>query len=203
MDIQEVKKIIESRRKDIISKKAVRDLYIKEKHEIKENIETLNETIDNYSKSLEILNLASSEAKVAIVEFLQSIATDALRFVFNMPYSFKIVINEEGRASCDFYLVETVNGVESLQSPDEACGGGILDVIGSVLKVSYACLYKNPKINGPIILDEPSKMLSEEASAKYSEFLKKICSRYNKQVLMITHNNSISAIADRQINIRK
>lgn len=199
----EIKKIINDRKTKIIQMKTARDMFTSKYNELEESINVIRDNIDDYSKSIELLDLASSEAKVSVIEFLESIVSDALNFVFNMPYSFRILIKEEGRPSCDFFLVETVDGVESLQSPEESCGGGILDVIATVLKVSYACLYKNPGIKGPIILDEPSKMLSEEASAKYAEFLKKLCQKYNKQVLMITHNNTILNIADKQITIRK
>jgi ABC-type lipoprotein export system ATPase subunit len=58
-------------------------------------------------------------------------------------------------------------------------------------------LFNDPKIQcGTVFLDEPGKMIDEQRSIKFAEYIKELGKNYNKQTIMITHNTSLKDIAD-------
>ena len=106
-------------------------------------------------------------------------------------------MTERSKASYEFYIKTTVNGQESLQSPKDANGGGFIDIISVAAKYAYLELFNDPKIKcGTIFLDEPGKMVDEQSSIKFAEYIKELGKDYNKQTIMITHNTSLKDIAD-------
>jgi AAA15 family ATPase/GTPase len=106
-------------------------------------------------------------------------------------------MNERSKASYEFFIKSTVNGQESLQSPKDANGGGFVDIISVAAKYAYLELFNDPKIQcGTVFLDEPGKMIDEQRSIKFAEYIKELGRNYNKQTIMITHNTSLKDIAD-------
>jgi AAA15 family ATPase/GTPase len=104
---------------------------------------------------------------------------------------------DRSKASYEFFIKTTINGEESLQSPKDANGGGFVDIISVAAKYAYLELFNDPKIQcGTVFLDEPGKMIDEQRSIKFAEYIKELGKNYNKQTIMITHNTSLKDIAD-------
>jgi len=53
------------------------------------------------------------------------------------------------------------------------------------------------KVEGPLILDEPFKHISEHYIDRVAEFLKQVSSAFGRQIIMITHNRHLIEVADR------
>lgn len=162
----------------------------------------LDNDIEKCDKAILLLTNVSLEAKESVVVFLEEVVTDALHFVGKGEYTFKIKIDDKGKTTkCDFFLVKEVNGELSYQDPKDANGGGLVDLVSSTLRYAYLNIYKNPKLAGPIILDEPGKMVSEGMSLKFGEFIKKIGEEFNRQTIMVTHKDNITYSADNSYHI--
>jgi DNA repair exonuclease SbcCD ATPase subunit len=160
----------------------------------------LDKEIEECDKAVIMLTNISLEAKRSITMFLEDLVTDALQYISQGQYTFKIDIDEK---KCEFYIVETVDGVESKQRPQDSCGGGFIDIISTTLRYAYLNLYNNPELMGPIILDEPGKMVSADMSIRFGEFIKKLGEEFERQTIMITHNDNLTNIADNCIEIIK
>lgn len=166
-------------------------------------IDRLNSEIEICDKAAMLLTTVSVDAKRAITKFLEDIVSDALKFISEKDYTFEIEIDDTGKSiRCEFYVVETINGKTSRQKPQDSCGGGFVDIISTTLRYAYLNLY-SPKLNGPIILDEPSKMVSQEMSIKFAEFIKRLGEDFGKQTILVTHNQSLTNAADNTIIITK
>lgn len=166
--------------------------------EYKEKIFLLNQKIENADKASLLLTNVSLDAKKSVTSFLEDLVTDAISYISDGQYKFKIDIDDSGKTTkCEFYIVETVDGEESRQKPQDACGGGFIDIISTTLRYAYLNIYSNPKLMGPVILDEPGKMVSAEMSIKFGEFIKKLGQEFNRQTIMITHNDNLTNIADK------
>jgi ABC-type lipoprotein export system ATPase subunit len=84
-----------------------------------------------------------------------------------------------------------------LQNPKDANGGGFVDIISVAAKYAYLELFNDPKIQcATVFLDEPGKMIDEQRSIKFAEYIKELGSNYHKQTIMITHNTSLKDVAD-------
>jgi DNA repair exonuclease SbcCD ATPase subunit len=55
----------------------------------------------------------------------------------------------------------------------------------------------NLDISGTIILDEPTKHVSEEYTNRVAEFLHQTTKMLGRQIIMVTHNRSLSEISDK------
>lgn len=148
----------------------------------------------------EVADTARESAKL----FLENIVTSALQYVSGSGYEFKIEFDVKNkRPHADMYVVEHINGETSMQKPEDACGGGFVDIITTALRLGYLEILNNPVIRGPVILDEPGKMISEQASVRYGDFVRDMISSYNRQCIMITHNNALMSVADNAILVEK
>lgn len=168
--------------------------------EIDDNLQSKTEEAEQYKKIIMILTECSSLAREKARLHFEKIITEALQYVTQSEdYQFVIQEKEEGsKAAYDFYIKTTVNGEESLQNPKDANGGGFIDIISVAAKYAYLQLFNNPVIkNSSVILDEPGKMIDEQRSISFAEYIKELGNAYDKQTIMITHNNSLSSVADK------
>ena len=182
-----------------ISKKAINDRITEEVNDYIQKIDQLTDENDILNKVILVLTESSNLARNKAKDHFEKIITEALQYITqSTDYEFVIQeITERSKASYEFYIKTTVNGQESLQSPKDANGGGFVDIISVAAKYAYLELFNDPKIQcGTVFLDEPGKMIDEQRSIKFAEYIKELGSNYDKQTIMITHNTNLKDIAD-------
>ena len=81
-------------------------------------------------------------------------------------------------------------------------GGGVVDIVSTALRLIALQTYE-PVIDGPIILDEPTKMVSSEYIPTLAEFLKSAGNDFGRQIILITHNEYLASIADEIVSFSK
>ena len=137
-------------------------------------IESLDEIIQQNETALEIenktkllLQKVSIEARDRAKDVMEKAVTHALQYIFGSDFSFEIKLKEtKNRVEAEFYVLNNIGGQVIRSSPEEACGGGVVDIISIALRMALLHLYQNPKINGPVILDEPGKHVSADYTIK-------------------------------------
>ena len=154
--------------------------------------------MDTYQKVIILLQKTSDYARSQMKQTIEYIVTNALQVVFNQELRFEVELGTRaGAPTAEFYVVDNL-GLR--YKPMDARGGGLVDVISTALRLSILELYQ-PKIQGPVILDEPGKMISAEYASNFAYFLKEYCQRIGRQVIMITHNSALAEIADKSIQV--
>lgn len=180
------------------------------KEELEQNIDKTNaqiQTLESISGqsilALELLSQVSKVAREKAKTHLESIVTEALVYILGNDYKFVIDLGESGgKPTCEFYVETTVNGEVSRQKPEQACGGGVVDIISTALRYAYLEIFNDPTIkNKVVILDEPGKMVSEQASEKFADFIRYLGQTFNKQTIMITHNDTLMTVADKTFHV--
>lgn len=157
--------------------------------------------IELYQKVQHLLNVVSTEAREKAKGLLEQTVTAAINFVSPEAVSFEIEMTTlRGKPACEFYVVSSVNGEVSRQRPEDSCGGGFVDIISTALRYAYVNIFSDPYIGNAIILDEPGKMVSEMAAVKFAEFTKSLGQSFDRQTIMVTHNDNLIGIAD-NVNI--
>ena len=203
MEVTGLWKIIQDRSKELqsgyISKKAIKDRIEDEVIDYTNKINQLMGENDILSKVILVLTESSNIARNNAKNHFEKIITEALQYI-TQSTDYEFVIQEKvdrSKASYEFFIKTTINGEESLQSPKDANGGGFVDIISVAAKYAYLELFNDPKIQcGTVFLDEPGKMIDEQRSIKFAEYIKELGKNYNKQTIMITHNTSLKDIAD-------
>lgn len=167
------------------------------------SLETMNQ---NLEKVIVILTQAATTSRDNARAHFEKIITDALQFV-SQSKDYEFVIKEltgRAKASYEFYIKSTVNGIECIQKPEDANGGGFVDIISVAAKYAYLEIFNDPKImSGTLLYDEPGKMISEQMSIKFAEYIKFLGNHYGRQTIMVTHNDNLSNVADKTFVVRK
>jgi DNA repair ATPase RecN len=188
--------IVQTKRNEIL--KEISNLQTKTK-----NIEDLNMTLE---KVIHIFTQTATVSRDNARKHFEKIITDALQFV-SQSKDYEFVIQEltgRAKASYEFYIKSTVNGVECIQKPEDANGGGFVDIISLAAKYAYLEIFNDPKImNDTLLYDEPGKMISEQMSIKFAEYIKFLGTHYDRQTIMVTHNDNLSNVADKTFIVTK
>lgn len=149
-----------------------------------------------------LLQKAGTEARESARVRLETTVTDALRYVFGPDFRFVIELNETARRTEAEFYVESMSGGELIKTkPEDARGGGIIDLISIALRVSLIQIHSNPSIKGPILLDEPGKHVSADYTMKLSTFLKQMSAAFGRQIIVSTHQADLANIADDTLTV--
>lgn len=174
-----------------------RDRLIKDLEQLQVQVTEQEKLSLSLTMTTQLLDAVSSEARDKAKNQLESVVTSALQYVFGGDHEFKIDMLNRGKPSCEFYVISKINGIESKQKPQDACGGGFVDIISVALRYVYINAFHDPSIKNAVLLDEPGKMVSELASIRFGEFIKFLGKSFDRQTIMVTHNDSLVGIADK------
>lgn len=172
------------------------------KEKVLELIETNKNTILKTNHNIELLEevnillqRTSEYGRKQAKKQIEIIVTNCLQYVFDSNIEFVIEIEElYGKPNAEFYVITKDKDEIIKTKPELSRGGGVVDIISLALRTSFLQIHK-PLIEGPLILDEPAKHVSEEYIFNVADFLKRISEMFNRQVIMVTHNNHLSSIS--------
>jgi DNA repair exonuclease SbcCD ATPase subunit len=181
---------------DYTARKSIKDSLEEEKANKIRQLESLKEEIDLLEKVRILLQKTSDYAREQAKQQIEMLVTRCLQFIFGEDIEFKIELSEvRGRPEAEFYVVSSYGDTRVITKPQDARGGGIVDVISLALRIAIIQC-SNTYVDGPIILDEPAKHVSSEYIANVAYFLKQISKVFKRQIIMVTHNQFLSEIAD-------
>lgn len=158
---------------------------------------TLQEKIqerDTLDKVKKIYSKAAVIGRESMRQTLERLVTDGLRVVHQ--HALQFIIKDalgHGKAGSVFKLQKDgkVSGLLCF-------GGGIRNIISTILRFIFA-EYHTPRLALPLILDEVGNNLSKEYQAKFGELLSTLSRKFNRQVILITHQQAVIKYADKII----
>jgi DNA repair ATPase RecN len=167
---------------------------------VKEDLEVLNQVQILFTR-------VSEEARKQLTTHIEQVVTAALQSSMDNNMSFMVIAGERQTVSGAvpsvlFRTATMLDGRDNIEDPLEDQGGGSIDTICTALRTALLELYE-PEIEGPLELDEVGKHISAEKANSLGFFLKEYAAQTGRQVLMITHNPTIMAAADKVIKVRK
>lgn len=159
-------------------------------------LENIVKEVDLLSKVSALLHKTSEYAREQAKVQVETLVTKCLQYVFETDIEFVIEIDEQrGKSSAEFYVVNTMEDIILKTRPELSRGGGVVDIVSLALRIAFLQTHK-PKIQGPLILDEPAKHVSDEYIYNVSEFLKQTSELFDRQMIMVTHNNHLASISN-------
>lgn len=195
MKYQELEEEWSKKSKSLAVRVSKQETLTARKEDIEKKIEELNlPTLEN---CFNILNSLSDKQRNEAKGILENLGTEALKYSYDPNYHMEIEIPEKNgnsRRQAFVYIVDEKTGMKT--DPLEDNGGGIVDLISIAMRIIVLVTYNSPSIDGPIILDEPFKMLSAEYVPYAIKFLKKIITEFGRQIIMVTHNRYIAESSD-------
>ena len=181
----------EGKRDKLIEKYEENNIKLKE---IIQDLELLEKVTILFQKTSEY---ARQQAKRQI----ETLVTKCLQYVFESNIELLIELDElRNKANAEFYVITESDGMIIKTKPELSRGGGVVDVVSLALRIAFLQIHK-PQIEGPLILDEPAKHVSEEYIFNVGEFLKQTPEMFGRQIIMVTHNNYLAAIANKAYRV--
>ncbi|WP_066640226.1 ATPase [Desulfolucanica intricata] len=176
-------------------KKTRRDVLLETKENLIERKKLVQEQIELLQQVKILLQESAAYAREQARQQIESMVTHALQYTFGPDLEFKVeLVERRGQPEADFYVVSNYSGFEIKTEPQDARGGGVVDVISLALRISLLHASR-PEIPGPLLMDEPGKHLSEQFAPNLARFLK-VISDTGRQVIMVTHNEQLTEAAD-------
>ena len=174
-----------------------------EKKSIEAHIESIkDENHEEYAKQekletlLTLFNQTAQYARQDTKEQIEKLVSECLRMIFETDIGFQIELHEtRGKASAEPYVTEENDGVVELYRPEQSRGGGVVDSVSLALRIAFL-LKLGDLADGPLMLDEPAKHLSDDFIMQIAEFLKQISKMTGRQILFVTHNVHLSEAGD-------
>jgi len=178
-------------------RKGQKEQIEKELLEKEEKLKELTAERDKLEKTRYLLLVAGQYAREQAKKYLEDIATSTLQYVFGPEISLEIELSERaGANTAEFFVVSDYGSLKVKNRPEDARGGGVVDILSLALRI-FLLNAVEPKIKGPLLLDEPGKHVSEEFVGSLALFLKETSRHFNRQVIMVTHNQNLAGIADK------
>jgi len=177
--------------------KGQRDLLEQQLADTEAQLAQARQDIVTWEQVQLLLGKVSEFARQQILQRIEATVTAALLAVFGEGYEFRIAMRTIGnQAAAEWQVVSQYGDTEVAASPEDARGGGITDVVSLALRLAMLELLR-PRVEGPVIFDEPAKMVSTEYAGNLAYFLKQYAAKTGRQVIMVTHNPQLAEAADR------
>jgi len=175
---------------DISSLEGQQALLTKQTTDNEAKVVKIKESREVFKKSVILVSVAGEQVRENIKAGFENIVTHALRSIVGEEYSLKVVFSKRGNMQEAQLNVITPDFGEAYD-PIDCRGGGIVDIVSLALRVAMLELHQ-PKIHGPLILDEPFKHLSKEYIQNASVFLAELVNKMERQVICVTHVTSLA-----------
>lgn len=178
-----------------------RNMIMEQRDSISKEIEKLDEEREVLEKVILLFQKTAEYARIQAKNQVEDLVTKCLQFIFETDIRFSIELSESRNIpSAEFFVESDYEGYKIKTKPEIARGGGIVDVISIALRIAFLEIH-NPKIKGPLLLDEPGKHLSDDYVFNLGEFLRKSSEMFNRQIIMVTHNSYLSQISDNSLRV--
>jgi DNA repair exonuclease SbcCD ATPase subunit len=173
-----------------------------DKKNTEEEIETLIKEKEEFEIQKILLQDASEEARKSAKDLLQSMATNALKYIIGDYMSLSIKLDEKGNSPVADFIVKSKYEDYTVEAdPAEEEGGGIADIVSFASFIAMLQLTGNNNV-APLFLDEPSKYVSKGHSENVAKFLYEVSGESGRQVFMVTHDEYLAKMGDKAYHFK-
>lgn len=150
-----------------------------------------------------LLARVSDTARAQVQDRIEKLVTSALQAIFGEELVFHVVMYDLGGAPAARFEVESPCGAELISvAPEDSRGGGVTDIVSLAMRLAVLEL-THPRQTGPLVLDEPGKMISAEYAANVAFWLKEYARSTGRQIILVTHNTALADAADKTLKVVK
>lgn len=195
--ISQLTESLDKEKEEYYKLKGQLDILENDKKSLRLKLNELNKEEEKLLQVKLLLQNAAEFARNQSKQQIEYIVSNCLQYIFNSNLEFKIELSEKAnRSEAEFYVITSLDDeIKLITKPETSRGGGVVDIVSLALRIALLEAH-NPKINGPLILDEPAKHVSEDFIINVADFLKQVSTMFKRQVIMVTHNTHLLESAD-------
>jgi DNA repair ATPase RecN len=193
-------KLLDDRLKDLSTfisrQEGKRDQLLELKSNYEDDLAEIVGELDLLEQVMILFQKTSEYARSQAKNQIENLVTKCLQYIFESNIEFRIEVDElRNKANAEFYVINDTPDFFLKTKPEQSRGGGVVDIVSLALRISFIQTHK-PPIEGPLILDEPAKHVSEEYIYNVGDFLRQSSSMFNRQIIMVTHNSHLAALSE-------
>jgi hypothetical protein len=163
-------------------------------------IAVLEHQVDTCAKTAALLTTFGEEAQEDARAQFEAWASRALQMIFGTELTFGLTAGESGGQTTLEPVIRSVyGGTITETSVLGARGGGMAAVTGFVMRL--VMLLHTPGARRVLFLDESFGMASKEFEPRIAEFLREVADKAGVQIVLVTHSDAYSDLADLEIRL--
>lgn len=166
-------------------------------------IASLREQIGLHERATTLLANIGEQRQADTQKRIETLVTQGLRTIFGDDLFFHLVPVTRGkRPEVDLVIRSTLgNGTTVDTDVMDARGGGLSATVGFLLRVVVLLLSANRQ-DTVLFLDETFAHVSAEYEGRLAEFLRQLVDQTGIQVVMVTHSDAFTDLADVRYRFR-
>jgi DNA repair exonuclease SbcCD ATPase subunit len=166
------------------------------------NLGSVQYNLDIWRQVQILFGKVSEYARAQLKLRIEETVTAALQGIMNDDkIRFQIAMKTfNNQPAAEWLVISYCDGAEVAVSPEDARGGGIVDIVSIALRLAMMELAR-PKPGGPLMFDEPGKHVSWEYAPNLAHVLKEYAQSTGRQIVMVTHNDDLAEVADITIQV--
>ncbi len=180
------------------------ELLETEKANLEQREKQLTETLGTWLQVQTLFGKVSEYSREQLKIRIERTVTAALQAIIGEEgLAFEIALGERNNVPTAEWQVSSLYGDEVVTGrPEDSRGGGIVDVVSLALRLALLELVR-PENEGPLLLDEVGKHVSERYAPNVAHFLKEYARKTGRQIILVTHQEALAEVADQAIKIGK
>lgn len=201
MDIQSFEERLEHFAQKVDREEGQRELIRENLREKKQELSDIRAQEKLLNGVVFLLQKAADYSRNQAKHQIEDIVTQSIRYIMQNSSKFTVELSEKRNLPIAEFFVESDYGDYSVKTkPEQSRGGGVVDIVSLALRIAFLENHK-PKIEGPLFLDEPGKHISNDYIFNMGEFLKECSRLFNRQVIMVTHDDYLTNICDKAFRV--
>lgn len=184
----------------LAAKVGQRDLLIKQRDDAETRAQAAATQLETFDLVQILLQKTSEYARRQTKGRIEELVSQALTVVYGMEHRFIIdLVTRAGRPEVDYYLHDGTTLVQ-LKKPIYDTGGGKINIITIALRLGIDEIVGDA---APLLLDEIGANVDGEAAVNLAYFIKQYAAQFDRQIILITHNEALADAADYGIRVEK
>ncbi|MDO5300932.1 MAG: ATPase [Tissierellia bacterium] len=149
-----------------------------------------------------LLQKTAEYARDQAANQVEELVTRCLAYILENDARFSVEFSESrGLPIAEFFVISDYGDATVKTKPERSRGGGVVDVVSFALRMAFLEIHR-PALKGPLFLDEPGKHVSEDYIFNFGEFIKECAQLFDRQIIMVTHNDHLSQMSDRAFRVQ-
>jgi DNA repair exonuclease SbcCD ATPase subunit len=177
---------------------AAQELALRGK-KLQQLVTSFREDLERHERVTALLTSYGEQRQETAQRQIEELVTRGLQVIFDESISFHLIQSVKGNAAQVDFIIRSASSPEFggivVETPVlEARGGGMVVVVAFMLRLIVLLL--TPGARRALFLDEPFGMVSAGYEPRVAEFLREVCDKTGAQIVMITHSNAYTDLAD-------
>lgn len=195
--VEQLKEYAAKARQTVERRRVERDMLLRRHHTVKARAEAARAKADRIEAVKVLFEETGAMARAVAKEQAEDLLTQALQSTFGKNVAFKVEMGvSRDRPDASFKIVSAEGETVHEGEPVSTDGGGLVDVLSIGLRL-LLMESAQPRIDGPLLLDEPFKQLSKGYMPACGAFLLSLCRDFERQVILVTHEQELAELADK------